>query len=95
MVEQPRSCGGRQPFVRPLPVVLLLELFPAQGVERLNEKVDQGICRQYPAVPHPFVMTPPGDGQSEPRYSPGDAFSFGLTLIGHGLLYLAVFPVHL
>ena len=53
--------------------------------------VDQGIFRQYPAVPHPFVMTPPGDGQSEPRYNPGDALAFGLTLIGRGLLYLPYF----
>jgi hypothetical protein len=53
--------------------------------------VDQGILSRYRTVPHPFVLTPPGDGRSESRYRPGDAFLPGLTLIGRGLVYLPYF----
>lgn len=53
--------------------------------------VDESIFSRYPAVPHPFVIVPPGDGRREGRYRPGDAFTLDLTLIGHGLSYLPYF----
>ncbi|MBU1207735.1 MAG: CRISPR system precrRNA processing endoribonuclease RAMP protein Cas6 [Proteobacteria bacterium] len=47
------------------------------------------VMRKYEAAPHPFVIEPPKEKRM--GYKPGDAFSFGLTLIGKAVDYLPYF----
>jgi hypothetical protein len=45
--------------------------------------------RKYPAAPHPFVFLPPLEEKT--LYKPGDALTFGLTLLGKGADFLPYF----
>ncbi len=50
---------------------------------------DTKIMRKYTTVPHPFIIEPPPERKR--GYTPKDAITFGLTLIGRAIDYLPYF----
>jgi hypothetical protein len=42
--------------------------------------------RKYEKAPHPFVIEPPLETKT--HYKPGDAFTFGIVLVGKAADYL-------
>jgi CRISPR-associated endoribonuclease Cas6 len=47
------------------------------------------VMRKYKAVPHPFIIEPPPERKAS--YKPGEALTFGLTLIGKAIDFLPYF----
>jgi CRISPR-associated endoribonuclease Cas6 len=80
------------PF-RACPPCILPKTCPFNYVFESPPRDDAGLFGRSSAVPHPFVLELPMDGQTV--FSPGEELRFGLLLIGKAIDFLPYFVVAL